>query len=79
MKQLLAICGKLTSFGTVWVLPAETSLGGRTCRRGEQGSPPHLKEGASVSVAVRHFGEGYARTRASGNWGGDFLRDEVGI
>lgn len=32
--------------------------------------------GDIVSVAVRHFGEDYARTRGNGRWASDNIRDE---
>ena len=35
-----------------------------------------LSVGDIVSVAVRHFGEDYARTRGNGRWASDNIRDE---
>lgn len=37
---------------------------------------PPLREGDVVSVAVRHFGEEYARTRGARQWASENVRDE---
>ena len=37
---------------------------------------PPLKEGDRVTIAVRHFGEEYARTRGGRQWASDSVRDE---